>query len=147
VLLASCSLEDTKRSDKPLTRKEAEKELHRKLPASATNVYYLFHAGGLQDMESYLRFNVDSAEADQAIDEMIAENNLTRKRSHPYLRSSLPPPLPAKPHVDSFNRFKPIAWWQPQSIHNGYIREAQESFALHIWYDADKAIVYVYQND
>ncbi|HEX8294781.1 MAG TPA: hypothetical protein VF593_00645, partial [Chthoniobacteraceae bacterium] len=60
---------------------------------------------------------------------------------------SLPAPQPPKPFVDSAGRFKPIQWWQPQSIQNGYFRGEKQSYALSIWYDADKSLVYVFQND
>jgi len=117
------------------------------LPASASDVFYVFYAGGLQDLESYLRFKVDPAQADQAIEELIAENNRTFHRSLSYPRSSLPPPQPAAPHRDGSDRFKPIAWWQPQTIKNGYFREEQQSYSLRIWYDADNSLICVYQND
>ena len=146
VLWVACSMEHTYRSDQPVTREEAGKTLCRSLPASAADVYYLFYAGGLQDLESYLRFHVDPTKADQAIDELIAENNRTMKRSLPYVRSSLPPKV-VTPHVDSASRFKTISWWQPQSIQHGYFRGEEQSYALSIWYDADKALIYVYQND
>ena len=152
-------MENTTRSDKPVTREQAEKALSRKLPASASDFYYLFYAGGLQDLEAYLRFHVDPPQADQAIDEIISENNKTLKQSLPYVRSSVSLrlaegesismmlPQPAKPFVDAEGRFKPISWWQPQTISNGYFRGENQSYALKIWYDADKSLVYVYQND
>ena len=57
------------------------------------------------------------------------------------------PPRPAEPYVDSFNRFKPIPWWQPQTIVHGYFRGENASHALQIWYDSDNSIIYVYRND
>ena len=139
--------ETTLRSDQPLNRQEAEKALHRPLPSTATDIYYLFSAGGLQDTESYLRFHVDPMQADSAIQDLIAENNRIMKRTLSYPRSALPPPQPAKLESDAAGRFQPMLWWQPQTITNGYFRGEQEGHALQIWYDSDHSIVYTYEND
>ena len=149
IFVASCSLENTDRSDKPVTRIAAENALHQKLPSSASDVYYLFYSGGLQVLESFLRFHVDPSQADQAIQELIEENNREMKRTLPYSRSALPPAKPVAPHTDSARpaRFKPISWWQPQTARNGYFRGERQSYALSIWYDSDNSEIYVYKSD
>ena len=118
--------------------------LSSKLPASASEIYYFIHAGGLQELEIYYRFHVDPTQADQAIDGLIADNNKILQRSAQYLKSSLPPPQAAKPYYAEGHL---LNWWQPQTIRNGYLRGEKQSYSLDIWYDADKSLVYVSESD
>jgi hypothetical protein len=142
--LAGCEMESTVRSDKPLTSAEAG---NLNLPASASEIYYLIYGGGLQDLEYFVRYRVPPSEADQIIETLIAGNNKVMTRTLPFLRTSLPSPRPAEPYVDSIGRFKPISWWQPQTIRNGYFRGETAGHAPRIWYDSDNSIIYIYIND
>jgi hypothetical protein len=143
-LSMSCSDEATFRSDKPLTKADAAKE-HVDYPftPSARSIYYLVYAGGLQDLESYVRFDVDPVELEAAVEGLITWNNTETKRSLPYPRvaisaAELPTPLKS---------FLPMPWWDPSAITTGYHRGHHDGHALRIFVDETHSRIYVYQND
>ena len=148
VLLSACSLDSTDRSDLPLTLQDIQKKhLGVPFPKSASDIYYVFYSGGLQNMEFMLRFNVAPEDAAQAINQILEDNNKKMKRSLRFSQSLLPPAKPAKMYVDSQGRFAPVAWFSPQSIARGYMRSESESYAPTIWYDSENSIVYFYESD
>ena len=141
MLLWSC--DGVSRSDKPLSRAAAVGVVREPLPVSAREVYYLLYGGGLQDLECYLRFDVDKSEMDAAVDDLIAYNNKDMGRALPYVKASLGSTAIPKPD----SRTGPIPWWNPSSIREGYYRGENVSFGYEIWADEDLGRVYVYQND
>ena len=144
IFTSSCSDEATFRSDKPLTSATAAKELvDFPFPPSASSVYYLLCAGGMQDLEEYVRFDVDPEELDAAVDALVTWNNTQMKRSLPYPRVAIAAadfPLPQK-------SFLPMPWWDPSAITAGYYRGHIDGYALKIFVDQTRSRVYVYQND
>ena len=143
-LALSCSDEAIFRSDKPLTKAAAAKA-HVDYPftPSARSIYCLFYGGGMQDLESYVRFDVDPEELDAAVDALVIWNNAQMKRSLPYPRvaiSSAEFPTPLK-------SFLPMPWWDPSTITAGYYRGHIDGYALRIFVDETHSRIYVYQND
>ena len=142
--VSGCSDEATMRSDKPLTRAEAAKErLDYPFTPSARSIYYLLYAGGMQDLESYLRFDVDPEELDAAVDALVSWNNTQMQRSLAYPRKSLSPATMMAPRKE----FLPMPWWDPSSITTGYYRGHIDGYALRIMVDQVNSRIYVYQND
>lgn len=143
VVLAACSGDSVHRLDTPASSPAASGILDPVLPKSATDIYYLDYAGGLQDLERFVRFTVPVSDLDSAIDGLIAANNLQFKRSLPYARiprSAVPVPSPRA-------EFLPVAWWTPSSVRRGYYRGESAGYALQIWADTATGTVYFYQND
>lgn len=148
-LMVSCMGQQVQRSDVPLTLAEARKlNLSVPFPNSATDIYYVFEAGGMQEMLMLVKFRVPPQDADKAIDDIVAANNVMMKRSLAYARKPLPPPRAPTPYANSnIPGLKPVPWFVPQSIRNGYMRSEVGSFTPTIWYDADHSIVYVLEAD
>jgi hypothetical protein len=136
--------EATFRSDVPIGRTTATKELPDfPLPLSAHAIYYLWHAGGLQDLEFYARFDVEPQDLDSAVDALVAWNNgeLSRSLSYPRDRLSsarIPPPR---------DEFLPMRWWDPDTVSSGYYRGHLESYALRMIVDQSRSRIYLHQND
>ncbi len=144
MLSLGCSDESISRSDKPLTRAAASKELSdMPLPASAHSIYYLSYVGGTQDLETYVRFDVDPQELDPAVDSLVTWNNRQMKRSLAYPRA----PLSAAIAVTPDKNFLPMPWWDPATVKKGYFRGHIDGYALRILVDQARSRVYVYQND
>lgn len=113
------------------------------LPKSATAIYYVDYASGLQDMERFVRFTVPAPELDSVIDALIAANNHQFDRTLSYPRT----PLSAAPSSSPRAELLPMAWWTPSSIRTGYYRGESASYALQIWADSEAGTIYLYQND
>jgi len=144
LIFSGCSDEAIFRSDKPLTRVAAAKELIGfPFPASTRSVYYLMYSGGLQDMEQYIRFDVNPKELDRSVDALVAWNNKEMKRSLPYPRASLSSATAPTPEKS----FLPMPWWDPSTITTGYFRGHVDGYALRIFVDQARSRIYVYQND
>ena len=144
LLSVGCSDEATLRSDKPMTKAEAVKaHLDYPLPTSARSIYYLIYAGGMQDLEAYMRFDVDPEELDSAVDALISWNNTQMKRSLAYPREPLSSADISAPRKE----FLPMPWWDPSAIASGYYRGSIDSYALRILVDQTHSRIYVYQND
>ena len=141
---SGCSDQATMRSDKPLTQAEAAKEhLDYPFTPSARSIYYLLYGGGMQDLEAYLRFDVDPEELDSAVDALVTWNNMQMKRSLAYPREPLSSAAVSPPRKE----FLPMPWWDPSSITSGYYRGHIDSYALQIMVDQAHSRIYVYQND
>lgn len=141
--VAGCSDESLSRSDAPLGRAAAMKQLAIPLPASAHNVYYLDFVGGMQDLERFVRFDVAPKELDAAVDALIADNNRMMRSALPYPRAAisaadLPGPRP---------QFDPMKWWDPGTATKGYYRGSIDAYALRIIVDEGRSRIYLYQND
>ena len=143
LLVCGCSMENLDRADSPLTRASAIKRVGVPLPSSAHNVYFLAFAGGLQDLERYVRFDVNQAELSSAVEALVADNNKMLSRSLPYLTQL----LSAAPAASPRKEFLPMTWWNPSAVTNGYFRGETDGYALRIWVDEDASRVYVYEND
>ncbi len=138
-----CSSESIVRSDVPLARELAVKKIDIPLPPSANSIYYFVYGGGLQDLEKYIRFDLDPAEMEQALIALIQSNNKMMGRKLEYVREpigsvSIPQPRP---------EFLPMSWWDPQKIERGSYRGHVDGHALRILVDEGRSRIYIYQND
>ena len=131
------------RSDRPLSRSQVSSKVNLPLPRSADNIYYLFFAGGMQDLESYLRFDVANEEIEQAVEQIIKKANLISGQNLPYLRRSISTSDFQYPRRE----WMPVGWWDLDDIKQGYYRGEDVSYGVHIWVDTESRRIYVYQND
>ena len=136
-------MDSVDRSDVPSSSPAASGLIDPVLPNSAIDIYYLDYAGGLQDMERFVRFTVPLPELDSAIDVLIAANNHQFGRSLHYAKT----PLSAAPSLAPRAEFLPMVWWTPSSILAGYYRGHSASYALQIWANSTTGTIYLYQND
>ncbi len=130
VILGGCGMEDLHRSDKPLSRAEASKYVSLPLPASARDIYYVYHAGGLQDFQEFVRFTVDADELAPAVAALLSGHT----DFSPVYDSDVEKP------------FLPMAWWTPNSIVHGEHRTADKQ-PIYIWADTDNSIIFVCRHD
>lgn len=142
-LLLGCSDQSLRRSDKSIASATELANFYPTLPASATGIYYLDYAGGMQDLERYVRFTVPAPEVDSVVDKLIAENNRDMKRLLAYPRQALSAAQAVRPRAE----FLPMPWWTPSAITAGYYRGEQDAYALRIWADTATGTIFVYQND
>jgi len=142
-LLLGCSDQSLRRSDTPIASATELANFYPTLPASATDIYYLDYAGGMQDLERYVRFTVPASEVDSVVDKLIAENNWDIKRELSYPRQALSATQDVRPRAE----FLPMPWWATSAIASGYHRGEQEAYALRIWADTATGTIFVYQND
>ena len=112
-------------------------------PKSAHSIYYLFSAGGLQDLSQFVRFEVDSRELDSCVDALVSWNNKQTSRTLPYSREALASAIVPVPET----RFLPMLWWDPETISRGYYRGNNEGYTLQIFVDQERSRIYVFQND
>lgn len=139
-----CSDEATMRSDLPATKASVDKQhLGVPMPTSAHSIYYLLFSGGLQDLEFFVRFEVDPKDLDAAVDALVAWNNKQMGRALAYPRSPLATAAPPVPRSE----FLPMPWWDPAVISTGYYLGHDESHALKIFVDQARSRIYLYQND
>lgn len=144
LLVSGCSDETVLRSDKPLTRAAATEELIGfPFPASAHSIHYLMLGGGWQDLEAYVRFDVDPQDLDSTVDALVAWNNQQMTRTLTYPRA----PLSAADLPTPRREFLPMPWWDPETIATGYSKGHDDSYALRIFADQARSRIYVYQND
>jgi len=143
LLLAGCSADSIHRSDAPSSSPAASGLIDPVLPKSATEIYFLVYAGGLQDLERFVRFTVPVPDVDSVIDALIAANNLQFKRSLPFTKT----PLSAAPQSFPRAEFLPMAWWTPSSIRKGYYRGDSAGYAFQIWADSATGTIYLHQSD
>ena len=130
VILAGCSLEDLHRSDKPLSRVEASKYVSLPLPSSARDIYYVYHADGLQEFQEFVRFTVDADEMTSTVDALLSGH------------TNSPPVYDS----DVEKSFQPMTWWTPTSIVHGEHRTADKQ-PIYIWTDIDNNIIFVCRHD
>lgn len=133
------------RRDTPAANPKAAALVDPILPSSATDIYFLEFAGGLQDLERFVRFSVPPDTIDQVINDLITANNQQLQRSAKYGRV----PLASARSVTPRRQFQPMNWWTPSSIKDGYYRGDPDfmGYSLRIWADTASGTIFVYQND
>ena len=137
--------EATIRSDQPLSRETATLSQSNAdlLPASTQNIYYLYHAEGMQGGDSYLRFEVAPDDREATVEAIIHADNVGYKRQLRYA----PLDIHDAPHVVPEKKFLPMPWWNTPMIVNGYYRGEDTFFSLQVWVDTENSIIYVYHGD
>jgi hypothetical protein len=135
--------ETNHRSDKPVSREVASKDISVPFPSSTKDVYYVFHAGGMQEWMLFVRFTVDPKDLDSAVDAILSDQN---KGTHEH--DSFPVlSLTTKPSAPVFSELLPMPWWNPDSITNGYYRGNTNDSPLYLWVDISKHTIYLCETD
>jgi hypothetical protein len=139
LLTAGCGLDETTyRADKPVSREAASKEIDIPFPISATNVYYVFHAGGLQEYQLYVRFSVAPEDESNAVDRIL---------THAGTNDSYPSVPIANRMSPAYPDLSPMSWWKVDSITNGYCRSGTIGQPFYIWADLSQHTIYVHASD
>ena len=134
----------TTRADSPMDRSEfASKGLGFTLPSSAHEIHYLYHSAGRTDTVFYLRFDVDSAQLDATVTDLLAANDsdYDRKRGHARM------PLTTSSMIKPRQAFQPVSWWNPSQVTRGYYVGEQASDHIRIVVDQDRSRIYFFQNE
>lgn len=145
VVLIVCmfSMDHLERTDTPLTPAEANGKTAFTFPSSARNIYFLTFSGGLQDLELFVRFDVDRAELDSTVDSLYQQMNaIMSQRWNPPKR-----PISAANVGAPREEFLPMDWWNPSSVTHGYYRGKNDPHYLRILVDEDASRIYVRQDD
>jgi hypothetical protein len=142
--LAGCGLDETNhRSDRPVSRELASKDISVPFPSSTTDVYYVFHAGGMQEWMLFVRFTVDPKDLDSAVDGILSDQNKVMKTHDSYPSLS----IAAAGRGPVFPELSPMPWWSPDSITNGYYRGSTNAPPLYLWVDISKHTIYLCETD
>jgi hypothetical protein len=138
-----CGLDQkTYRADKPISREQASKDLDMPLPVSATNVYYVVHAGGLQEFQSFIRFTVGPGDESNAVEQIIADHS---KRMPEY--DSYPAVSLSNMMSQADRDLSPMPWWNLDSVTNGYSRRSTIGQPFYIWADLSQHTIYLHASD
>ena len=141
-LTCSCSVESTDRKDKPVTRADVA-TLGFTLPADADECYYLNHAGGLQDLEQFVRFHVPSSSLEDAVKTLIDEHDRVMKMTYSHSKQT----LTSVPTINPRAEFLPMPWWDTKKIKSGYYLGSDEGYGMRFWIDQDRRLVFFYIKD
>ena len=147
MMFAGCGLDETlHRSDQPLslaTARTNEWVSSVPFPASTTDIFYLFHAGGMQEHQFLVRFTVASNELDTAVAALLADHDKATRETNRYSSASLPSALA----MPEFPQFAPMPWWNPGAITNGYQRHCVTGQPFDLWADATWHTIYLCETD
>jgi hypothetical protein len=146
--LAGCGLDQsTFRSDKPLSREAASKDESLSsfpFPASTTDVYYLSHAGGLQEYEFLVRFTVDQKDMDRIVSGLLLDLDKATHEHHFYSSASISDATP----MPEYEEFQPIPWWSRVSLTNGFYYASTNSHPpIQVWADVTHHRIYLSETD
>jgi hypothetical protein len=142
--LAGCGLDETThRSDKPLSPAVACKNTPVSsfpFPLSTTDVYYYYHAGGLQEFEFFVRFTVDPKDLEKAVSDLPSDHDKTTQQHHFYTTA----PIAGSPRLPED---KDLLWWSPDSVTNGFYYTTTNSQPFEIWADITHHTIYLCETD
>jgi len=142
--LAGCGQDETlHRADKPVSREVASRDISLPFPVSTKDVYYVFHAGGMQELEMFVRFTVDPKDLDSVVSDIFSDRD---KKMQGHL-SSPTLSLAAAPRSPAFPDLQPMPWWSPESITNGYYRGSTNGQPFHVWVDVGQQTIYLCTHD
>jgi len=129
-----------------LSRNEATNVVNFPLVDSATNIFLYQVAGGLQSLDEYARLTVAKRDITNQINLMVVENNRQLNRNLPYARTSIiSSEIIKSPALHGWD--KPISWWTPEKITNGYYVGENDSYAYQIWVDENNGTLFIHLND
>jgi len=142
--LAGCGLDETLyRADKPVSREVASKNISVPFPSSATDIYYVFHAGGMQELEMFVRFTVAPKDLDSAIGDILSDHDKMMRGHYSYPSLS----IATAPSSPMFPELLPMPWWNPNSITNGYYRGSTNGQPFYLWVDVGQHMIYLCEHD
>jgi hypothetical protein len=112
------------------------------LPRSAKNMYYCEHVGGTQELERYVRIEIDPGDIESAVRaiakwDIAGENDISF-----YERRPLNPADFMKP----VSQVSPIAWWRLGDIRNGF-SYVKKDHTRHFWIDSDRNLIFFFETD
>jgi hypothetical protein len=135
VMLAGCGLDETtRRSDKPVSRAQASKELSVPFPSSTKDVYYFYHSGGMQEYQLYVRFTVDPGDITNAVDNIGQQFGFSSNPNARKLSSEVP------------QQFS-LTWWTADAITNGFYRAVTNGRPCEIWVNLSAHTIYLSETD
>ena len=105
-------------------------------------MYLASHAGGLQELERYVRFEVAPGEIEEAIRAIAKWDIAGQNDISWYEKRGIEPGKFAK----SIAAVAPLPWWQLESIKNGYSYEKKTHTRM-FWVDLERNIIYFFETD
>jgi len=147
--LVGCGLDQSlSRSDKPVSREAASKDISVPFPASASDVYYVVHSGGMQEFQLFVRFTVAPQDIDKAVTDILSDYD-KRMQIHDVYSSV---PVADGMRWSEVNNIAsaclPMPWWNTDSITNGFYRSSTNAFGnIHVWEDATHHQIYLCIHD
>jgi hypothetical protein len=143
LVIAGCGLDQsTSQADKPISREAASTNVDIPFPISAINIYYIFHAGGLQEYQLFVRFTVEPGGESNAVDEILADHNKRTRRFDSYPSVSV-----ANMMSSADQGLSPMPWWNLDLVTNGYSRGSANGQPFYIWADLSQHAIYVHASD
>jgi hypothetical protein len=144
ILPAVIGKEDVER-DELMPKNEATNIFGFPVMNSATNMYCYMVVGGLQYLDAYMRLSVSKEDLTNQINLIIAQDSHVDGRVLQYKKGAIDPEMMPRPKLHRWE--KPILWWTPEKITNGYYIGAEGSYAPSIWVDNSAGTIFIQVND
>jgi hypothetical protein len=136
------------RSDKPVSREAASKDISVPLPDSAKDVYYVIHSGGMHEFQLFVRFTVEPKDMDKAVDNIVLDYDKRGRKQGAYESVPVMNGMRWAQISGIATALLPMPWWDTDSITNGYYRGPANEFGnIHIWTDATHHQIYLCIHD
>lgn len=121
----------------------ATKAISFPFPSSAKEIYYVQHAGGMQEYQLLIRFVMDAGDLEKTVEALVADHNKQMRQLALYA----PLPIAEAPRSPEFKQLLPTPWWTPSAITNGYYCGSTTSRPFHVWVDVSQSTVYLCTHD
>jgi len=145
LVFLACIDESVERAES-ISRTKATNFIDFPLVDSATNISCYLHAFGLASSECYLRLTVAKTDITKQINLAIADESQRYKRTPQYEKKEIDSSeIVQGPSLHWWNR--PISWWGPEKITNGYYMGEIRSFGYQIWVDQSTGTLFIFQCD
>jgi hypothetical protein len=147
--LAGCGLDESlSRSDKPVSREAASKDVSVPFPPSAKDIYYVVHSGGMQEFQLFVRFSVDPQEMDKTVGDILSDYDKRSQRHNVYTSVPVADGMRWSQISGIATALLPMPWWDTDSITNGYYRSpTNDSGNIHVWADVTHHQIYLCIHD
>ena len=147
--LAGCGLDESlSRSDKPTSREAASKDISVPFPASAKDIYYVVHSGGMQEFQLFVRFTVDPQDMEKAVDDIFSDYDRKDQRHTIYPSVTIDEGPRGSEFSGMVRNLSPMMWWNTDSITNGHYRgPTNELGYIHVWTDESQHTIFLCVHD
>jgi hypothetical protein len=129
-----------------MLRNDATNMIDFQMVDSATNIFFYSKVGGMQSLDEYVRLTVAKRDVTNQINVMVVKNNHDYNRNLPYFKTNLvSSDIISQPSPSAWER--PISWWTPDKITNGYYVGEIDSYAYQIWVHESSGTLFIHCND
>lgn len=97
----------------------------------------------MQEREYLVRFTVDPKDLDRAVSDLLLDYDKMTHEHHSYTYA----PIADSPRLPEFSEFKPMPWWSPNAVTNGFYRASTNGQPFAVWADVTHHTIYLCETD